>query len=74
VDIEELLTKSQQEEADEHQKIAMAAIQTPRSADPDRSRTRAINAKIDYMDCRSFLKGNSLLNTNLNNVFSCLSN
>lgn len=50
VDIEELLTKSQQEEADEHQKIAMAAIQTPRSADPDRSRTRAVNAKINYMD------------------------
>ncbi|XP_034475085.1 uncharacterized protein LOC117782189 isoform X3 [Drosophila innubila] len=50
-DIEEMLTKSQKEAADEHYKVAMTAVHTPRSADPFGLKTRAVYARINYVDC-----------------------
>ncbi|XP_062121154.1 uncharacterized protein LOC133835222 isoform X2 [Drosophila sulfurigaster albostrigata] len=50
MDIEVLLTNSQKEATEEHAKVAKAAANMPRSADPFGRRAKAIYSKINHFD------------------------
>ncbi|KAH8391784.1 hypothetical protein KR215_003245, partial [Drosophila sulfurigaster] len=54
MDIEVLLTNSQKEATEEHAKVAKAAANMPRSADPFGRRAKAIYSKINHFDCEFF--------------------